>query len=87
MASMPERQVSTQAVYRPESKLGQLWKRIKQNKVSYFFVAPYGILFFTFTILPVAVALPEFTHYNSCSLPGGWAGKTTCGSCSQTMFS
>ena len=74
MASMPERQVSTQAVYRPESKLGQLWKRIKQNKVSYFFVAPYGILFFTFTILPVAVAIYlSFTHYNMLQ-PPRWVG-------------
>ncbi|NLM40392.1 MAG: sugar ABC transporter permease [Firmicutes bacterium] len=74
MASMPERQVSTQAVYRPESKLGQLWKRIKQNKVSYFFVAPYGILFFMFTVLPVAVAIYlSFTHYNMLQ-PPRWVG-------------
>src|SRR5690554_5609295 len=74
MAAMPERQVSTRADFRPEGKLAQLWKQIKQNKVSYLFVAPYGILFFLFTILPVGVAIfLSFTHYNMLQ-PPQWVG-------------
>jgi multiple sugar transport system permease protein len=33
------------------------WKSIKKNKVSYMFAAPYMLLFFTFTALPVIVSL------------------------------
>jgi multiple sugar transport system permease protein len=33
------------------------WKSIKKNKVSYLFAAPYMILFFAFTALPVIISL------------------------------
>ncbi|OBZ17705.1 carbohydrate ABC transporter permease [Bacillus sp. FJAT-26390] len=38
-------------------KLEQGWKSIKKNKVSYLFAAPYMILFFAFTALPVIISL------------------------------
>lgn len=43
---------------------------IKQNKVAYFFVAPYFILFSIFTILPVVISiLFSFTYFNMLEWP------------------
>ena len=57
MAVLPERQMGARTGFQPEGRLAQFWKRVKQNKVSYLFVAPYGLLFFLFTVLPVGVAV------------------------------
>ncbi|WP_053376530.1 carbohydrate ABC transporter permease [Paenibacillus sp. FJAT-27812] len=38
-------------------RLERGWKSIKKNKVSYLFAAPYMILFFAFTALPVIISL------------------------------
>jgi len=41
------------------------WSLVKQNKQSYFMMAPYFLLFFTFTVLPVAIAMGlSFTTFN-----------------------
>ena len=41
------------------------WAQAKKNKVCYFFLAPYAILFFTFFILPIATSIfYSFTYYN-----------------------
>ncbi len=43
---------------------------IKKHKVHYLFMAPYALLFFIFTILPVAVAiLLSFTSFNMLEMP------------------
>jgi len=40
-------------------------KKAKQRKMCYLFLAPYAILFFTFTILPVITSICySFTYYN-----------------------
>ena len=40
-------------------------KKAKNRKMCYLFLAPYAILFFTFTILPVITSIIySFTYYN-----------------------
>jgi len=51
------------------------WALMKQNKQSYFLMAPYFILFFTFTVLPVMMAIGlSFTTFNILQAPqfAGW---------------
>ena len=56
-------------------KQGKLWYRIKKSKASYIMLAPYFILFFFFTVLPVVMAIGfSFTYYNMLEMPTfvGW---------------
>ena len=56
-------------------KQGKLWYRIKTSKSSYLMIAPYFILFFFFTVLPVVMAVGfSFTYYNMLEMPQfvGW---------------
>ena len=56
-------------------KQGKLWYQIKKSKASYIMIAPYFILFFFFTVLPVAMAVGfSFTYYNMLEMPTfvGW---------------
>ncbi len=56
-------------------KQGKLWYRIKKSKASYIMLAPYFILFFFFTVLPVVMAVGfSFTYYNMLEMPQfvGW---------------
>ena len=56
-------------------KQGTLGYRIKKSKSSYIMLAPYFILFFFFTVLPVAIAIGfSFTYYNMLEMPQfvGW---------------
>lgn len=56
-------------------KQGKLWYRIKKSKASYIMLAPYFILFFFFTVLPVVMAIGfSFTYYNMLEMPQfvGW---------------
>lgn len=51
------------------------WKLIKANKHSYVLLAPYMILFFLFTVIPVVVSLViSFTYFNLLEFPRfvGW---------------
>jgi multiple sugar transport system permease protein len=51
------------------------WALVKQNKQSYALMAPYFILFFTFTVLPVIMAMGlSFTTFNMLQVPQfvGW---------------
>ena len=42
-----------------------LWKEMKKNKHNYVLMAPYVILFLTFTIIPVFMSLGiSFTYFN-----------------------
>lgn len=53
-----------------------LWGRIKKSKTSYFLIAPYFILFFLFTILPVLTSMTlSFTYFNMLEMPefAGWS--------------
>ena len=50
--------------------------RMKRSKASYAMMAPYFILFFTFTVLPVVMSIGlSFTYFNMLEAPkfNGWA--------------
>lgn len=56
-------------------KQGKLGYRIKQNKACYIMMAPYFILFFMFTVLPVLISIAlGFTYFNMLEFPtfNGW---------------
>lgn len=57
------------------SERALLKKNIKKSKVSYYMLAPYFLLFFLFTILPVIASMVlSFTHFNMLEWPSfaGW---------------
>ena len=56
---------------RENVKNGQsLWSRVKINKMSYMMLAPYFLLFFIFTVVPVIMSVfLSFTYYNIFELP------------------
>ena len=50
------------------------WKEMKRNKVAYIMCAPFFILFFIFTVLPVALSIFfSFTEFNMLE-PPRWVG-------------
>ncbi len=52
------------------NKRQQLWFDIKQSKHLYVLMAPFAILFFTFTIIPVFMSIGiSFTNYNMLQTP------------------
>ena len=58
----------------PHKKI-TLWYQMKRAKASYLMLAPYFILFFFFTVLPVGMAMFfSFTYYNMLEMPQfiGW---------------
>ncbi len=60
---------------RLKRKLNRLWRKMKENKISYLFIAPFGIVFFVFTILPVLMSLVlSFTFFDLLNWPVfiGW---------------
>ncbi|MCL1884540.1 MAG: sugar ABC transporter permease [Defluviitaleaceae bacterium] len=55
------------------------WTMIKKSRQSYALMAPYFILFFTFTVLPVCMAVVlSFTNFNMLQFPTfvGWENYT-----------
>lgn len=60
---------------RINKKFYQLIKDIKKNKLSYLFLAPFAVIFFTFYLLPVIISVfYSFTYYNILEPPQfiGW---------------
>ena len=56
------------------SLVQKLQREIRTNGAPYLFVAPYALLFFLFTVLPVMIAIGlSFTHYNMLQ-PPKWIG-------------
>ena len=56
-------------------KHGSLRYQLSKNKISYVMLAPYFILFFFFTILPVFMSIVfSFTDFNVLEMPEfvGW---------------
>lgn len=54
----------------PPGRILQLWKEIKRHKVSYLLLAPFLILFFFFTIVPIFMSIGlSFTYYNILEKP------------------
>ena len=46
------------------------WKEMKNNKTAYFLLAPFYIIFFTFTVLPVLLSIFfSFTDFNMLEMP------------------
>ena len=62
-------------VSRKDMTLAQwTWKEMKRNKVAYAMCAPFFILFFVFTVLPVALSIFfSFTEFNMLE-PPRWVG-------------
>jgi multiple sugar transport system permease protein len=57
-----------------EHRKNSTWYLVKQSKQSYVMLAPFFILFFTFTVLPVLIAMVlSFTHFNMLQ-PPQWVG-------------
>jgi len=63
--------MDTNTVMTPRlSKRQLLWKNIKKSKHYYILMAPYAILFLTFTIVPVIMSLGiSFTYFNLLEPP------------------
>ena len=57
-----------------QERTSELWKRVRENKVMYLFLAPFFIIFFTFTVLPVLASMYlSFTYFNVLE-PPRWIG-------------
>ena len=55
-------------------KLSRTWEEMKENKLSYLFLTPFGLVFFMFTILPVLISVVlGFTYFNMLQMPQ-WVG-------------
>lgn len=55
-------------------RLTALWQEIKRCRVSYYFMAPYLVLFFVFTVIPVITTIYlSFTYFNMLE-PPRWIG-------------
>ncbi len=53
-----------------EKKKGQVLKEIKRNRVFYQMMAPYLLIFFTFTVLPIMISLfLSFTYFDIINPP------------------
>jgi len=47
-----------------------VWQEMKRKKACYLYILPFGLLFFTFTVLPVAISIIlSFSNYNVFSMP------------------
>ena len=66
---------SNEEILESVRKNSTLGKRMARNKASYFMIAPYFILFFVFTVLPVLTSIVlSFTYFNMLEAPTfiGW---------------
>jgi len=51
-----------------------IWSEMRRNRVSYLFLAPYFVLFLTFTVIPVIMSMGlSFTSFNILETPR-WVG-------------
>ena len=67
MSKNTEKQVKTR---KEMTKAEWTWFLVKRNKTAYFMIAPFMILFFIFTIIPVALSLVlSFTSFNMLEWP------------------
>jgi multiple sugar transport system permease protein len=76
MSVLAERKLSTSTVFlSTRNKLAYLKEEIIKHKTSYLFLAPYAIIFLTFTVVPVVISLfLSFTYFNILETPKfiGW---------------
>lgn len=68
---MAQKTAKKQAVVRKDmSKAQWTWKEMKRNKMAYFMVAPYMLVFTCFTVLPVVLSFViSFTNFNLLQIP------------------
>ena len=68
---MSQQTATKKAVARKDMTKAQwTWKEIKRNKVAYFMVAPYMLIFCCFTVLPVLLSIViSFTDFNLLQMP------------------
>ncbi len=68
---MSSKTAKKKAVSRKDMSRAQwTWKEMKRNKVAYFMVAPYMLIFSCFTVLPVALSIFfSFTDFNMLQTP------------------
>ncbi len=67
MSKNTEKQVKTR---KEMTKAEWTWFLVRKNKTAYFMIAPFMILFFIFTIVPVALSLVlSFTQFNMLEMP------------------
>ena len=68
---MEQKNVSAQPVLRKDkSKLQWTWMEMKKYKVAYLMIAPFFLLFFTFTVVPVLLSVVlSFTTFNMLEFP------------------
>ncbi len=68
---MSQKTAKKKAVSRGDMTKAQwTWKEMKRNKVAYFMVAPYMLIFTCFTVLPVVLSmLISFTDFNMLEMP------------------
>ena len=54
----------------PSENFRNTWLEIKINKANYFLVAPYMLIFLTFTVIPVLSSMVlSFTYFNLLEFP------------------
>lgn len=54
----------------PSGKARRLWKEIKKNRTSYYFMSGYLLLFALFTVIPVLISIVlSFTYFNVLERP------------------
>ena len=71
--------MASQDAIKTAKKQATLGYRIKHSKTSYLMLAPYFILFFFFTVLPVIISVGlSFTYFNMLEMPTfvGWDNYT-----------
>lgn len=64
----------------PNENKKNTWLEIKKNKASYLLIAPYMLIFLTFTVVPVIASMVlSFTYFNLLEIPQwrGWLNYQT----------
>ncbi|MEJ6951067.1 carbohydrate ABC transporter permease [Natronospora cellulosivora (SeqCode)] len=57
-----------------QNSLKEFWEGVKEDRVSYLFLAPFGLLFILFVVLPVLLSVVlSFTYFNLFQSPS-WVG-------------
>ncbi len=75
MSSIAARRDQTQvSMEKIQPKKPSLFEEIRRNKHCYLFLAPFALLFITFTVIPVLMAVGlSFTYFNMLQVPE-WVG-------------
>ena len=75
MASTMTRTASLKQRADIKTRMNELLRQVKKNRISYLFIAPYMLIFTVFTVLPVVMSIGlSFTYFNILEPPKfiGW---------------